>query len=532
MAAVNDYIFLRQKDFLKQRGNNFVKLIAETKTDILKNAIKQQTKRQEMRFSEISGEDMQNLHDILHSEELIKKLNASVLDSSPIDMAFPGAREAIAKLVPEIKSIGQNAQEVKEKIDEVLNTFDKYNPTIRDAYYKAIKYQFIARNTTGVKKSWGKTEEERIYESIMSSTYKGKIFWYPLGTESREGINQSLLRLYMLRGLLDSDFVKDNENFWNSIGDKINDWMGDIKDMLTEWAILKAYVKGESDFFSALENSLHVNLQNATLSGSQTSGVGVDIERRFSKDGEFGEWYEELKKYRMDELKLDKREAGSIYNVKNNKTNVSDIQIRSSDSSIEGIVGITIKDYEQISFNNEGHLINIHIQDNTPLLTLLTREANLTPSELITLINMGATLPAFGENDLLYGSWNAFKETIPYRATLAALAGFDGANDQAFYMSLNGRIFTIQQVLSSMLEVVTSKRVAAHATISGHGLDRDYLQLINAQSYVDISDNFKTPREAAEERSKKTKLAVMNEFYNTKVAISISLANLSQYISG
>lgn len=168
----------------------------------------------------------------------------------------------------------------------------------------------------------------------------------------------------------------------------------------------------------------------------------------------------------MDELKLDKREAGSIYNVKNNKTNVSDIQIRSSDSSIEGIVGITIKDYEQISFNNEGHLINIHIQDNTPLLTLLTREANLTPSELITLINMGATLPAFGESDLLYGSWNAFKETIPYRATLAALAGFDGANDQAFYMSLNGRIFTIQQVLSSMLEVVTSKRVAAHATIS------------------------------------------------------------------
>ena len=51
MAAVNDYIFLRQKDFLEQRGDNFVKLIAETKTDILKNAIKQQTKRQEMRFS-------------------------------------------------------------------------------------------------------------------------------------------------------------------------------------------------------------------------------------------------------------------------------------------------------------------------------------------------------------------------------------------------------------------------------------------------------------------------------------------------
>lgn len=546
MAAVNDYIFLTQQHFLEQRGNNYGHLLQDTKQDILKNAIKQQTARQEQRFQSVSGKTLEELHDILHSENLIKELNSEQEIDSAVDAYYPNAREAIANLSGEIKQAGTNVEEFKKVLDNFLSKIDQDFPLLRDNYYKAIKANFMANRLWGKVAARGDTEEARLYAAIMDSNYRMKVFRYPIAELNDSNLNSipsELLRLYTLRGLLDSSLT-DRDGFWDGVGKSVLNWVGQIKNWLAENAVLKAYVQGDSKFFEKLLDELHVDIKNTSLSGSQTSGVGISVTQRFEENGDLKSLYEELKQYREKQGYGDR--SGNIYSIRNAHTNVSDIKITSSDSNVTGFIGITVKDYESLKIAADGNLLNVHIQSNTPLLTLLLREANFSVSDLITFINIGATIPGFGDRnkyletgdrdsrlggDMLVGIWNNLKEQLPYRAVLAALAGFDTSDDQAFFMALNGKIFTIQQVLSSMLDVVNNNQVAAHlTTISGQGLNQWYLRDINDAAFSPVRKG-QTIEEAKQERSSNVRQAIMNEFYETKLNVSISLANLSQYIS-
>ena len=103
---------------------------------------------------------------------------------------------------------------------------------------------------------------------------------------------------------------------------------------------------------------------------------------RFKEDPTLAAMYE----------RLAKEQGGQVYSIRNNKTNVADINIKVNQNGVIGTAGISVKDYRLNDITDGNKAYNIHTQSNTPLLTFLLRECEFTTSELVTLMNVGAAL--------------------------------------------------------------------------------------------------------------------------------------------
>ena len=114
-----------------------------------------------------------------------------------------------------------------------------------------------------------------------------------------------------------------------------------------------------------------------------------------------------------------------------------------------------------------------------------------------------------------------------YRSILGTLASIDAADDQVFYMSLNGRLFTISSILQNIQENLNrEKNVAGLNVITGEGFNRNIYQNINRKNF----DENGTREEAAQMRSQNTLTEAMSVLQDTKVQTSLNFYNLKNLL--
>ncbi len=514
MPAVNDYIFLLQNDFIAQRGGNINALISKTKGSILQRAVEQH----EQRLAAFGGGDLKKARSILENEDLMKQMNQQIEEPTATAAAFPATFEAALQVFESANSKIIDASEFSQRLDNFLSTLDNeyFGVGLKEEYYRQVRGNFIANRALGRQIGSQATVEERMYASLMDSKYTGKAFYLnktEIGSKVEASkLNSSVGKIYALKGLIDAGGAGDSQNFWQDVAYRIKKWMNDFLGSVGEVAFYEAFVKGESQFFKSLKG--HINTRFfAQLSGNSTSGVNFDC--RFSEDPTLTAMYKRLEK----ELG-----SGKAYSVRNNKTNVSDINIKINQDGVVGTAGISVKDYRLNDITDGSKAFNIHTQSNTPLLTFLLRECEFSTSELVTLMNVGAALYTV---DSLAGAWETIQEQVKYRGILATLAGLEGTTDQVYYMALNGRIFTMSQILNNIRQNVEAGKNVSIISYDGPGFDRDRYQQINRNNFVDEGDR----DVAAQMRSEQTQAQLMALLYSTKVSTSLNLYGLSSLLT-
>lgn len=539
-TAVNSYIFYTQEDFLKQRNKNIASLVNVSKKQILSNALSKQQERNKRVFR---TQDLSEISELIHNEGLLKGFNQGQVGDTAMAISFPNTLEAAMELLSSIEKGITNVRKFNETLNAFVNTVDEeYLKLTAGAgsskYFNAIRNNFIANKSLGVQKAKGKTPEERIYETMMTSTYKGKAFSFSGKIEQNnigDITNQSLGKIYTLSNLLSQELKQaggisgssmfkpgSNKDFWENVGIKLKGWIQNFFAVAAETAAFNAFVKGEHEFFKELTSKIGPHTVNMT--GSTRQGVGFDV--RFQEDPQLEAMFKRLEQLRKDK---GSQSAGAAWNIRNDKTAVSDVMLQVTNGGVESYIGVSVKDYRGMNITADGTAYSFHTQSNTSLLTLLLREAGFTTSELITLFNIGATIPKEGK-DRMVGAWEKIKTQVTYRAMFAALAGLDNTNDQIFYMALNGRLFTMQDIIETMIKNVDNgKDVAFLHLVKGDGLNRARYQEINKDNFVLLNKN-NTKDEAKLERSNQVIAELMDLLQETKVNTSVSILGLNQLL--
>jgi hypothetical protein len=94
-------------------------------------------------------------------------------------------------------------------------------------------------------------------------------------------------------------------------------------------------------------------------------------------------------------------------------------------------------------------------------------------------------------------------------------------------MALNGRIFTMSQILNNIRQNVEAGKNVSIISYDGPGFDRDRYQQINRNNFVDEGDR----DVAAQMRSEQTQAQLMALLYSTKVSTSLNLYGLSSLLT-
>lgn len=229
-----------------------------------------------------------------------------------------------------------------------------------------------------------------------------------------------------------------------------------------------------------------------------------------------------------------------IQTQQKNKTAWDNANMRASKSDAyfqitkDGVVvrqGLSVKDYKSVSVSADGHIqsATIDIQKGTPLLTLLTREANLSSAQMHTLFQVLAFHT--DESDEGVGSffianlWEDMMDKIKYLAFLDTIAGFTNELDQAMYFVFNRNIYSMWDIMGYFQKVNDYKDAIRWTAMNGGTLEyEDYHSLDTWEG-----TKWRANKEKAETRSNRSSSLMAQQMYDTKVEVKIHIADIAAF---
>ncbi len=178
------------------------------------------------------------------------------------------------------------------------------------------------------------------------------------------------------------------------------------------------------------------------------------------------------------------------------------------------------------SWKNDIQTVDVKVQDGTPLLTLLMREANFSGVQMYDIFQLAGAHSGAKTTENLEMQWNELMNLAKYEAVLDCIAGLpteNAANGQVYWVNINDTFFTVSDILTNIKNYGdVSLLYSSSNNTSVKGLERG--------SYVDINEfvepKGKTVRQAAWERSNKALKDIPDLMYKTKIRVSISLKEM------
>lgn len=178
------------------------------------------------------------------------------------------------------------------------------------------------------------------------------------------------------------------------------------------------------------------------------------------------------------------------------------------------------------SWKKDIQTVDIKVQDGTPLLTLLMREAKFSGVQMYDIFQLAGGVGGKKPMGDLEAQWNELMNLAKYEAVLDCIAGIpteNAANGQVYWVNINDIFYTVSDILKNIRDYGdVSLLYSSSSNTSMKGLDR--------QSYVAINyfvpQTGKTREEAAWERSNRAMKEIPNLMYQTKIRVNISLKEM------
>lgn len=178
------------------------------------------------------------------------------------------------------------------------------------------------------------------------------------------------------------------------------------------------------------------------------------------------------------------------------------------------------------SWKKDIQTVDIKVQDGTPFLTLLMREAKFSGVQMYDIFQLAGGVGGKKPMGDLEAQWNELTNLAKYEAVLDCIAGIpteNAANGQVYWVNINDAFFTVSDILENIRDYGdVSLLYSSSNDKSNKGLER--------QSYVKINrfepQDGKSRREAAWIRSNRAMKEIPNLMYQTKIRVNISLKEM------
>lgn len=296
---------------------------------------------------------------------------------------------------------------------------------------------------------------------------------------------------------------------------KYNSWVTWINTHAAETGFSIGTLKGNKEVLERLQKA---NIKIDT----SLSGESFDVKTTFQPDSEIQKMLDLID---TGFNKKDVKNNSATSNVLAKKTSKSDVAFSYSDGKVSASIGVNVKDYtDRIDINKAYY--DFKIQDSTPLMTLLIREAGLKGNQMTQLFNLAAVHGrGRGSNVGLEGQWNSLMDSVKYKALLNTIAGFTPP-EEAYYISINGNLWTMSDFLYHILS--SNSTVQWQPEKNPAGLLRSTYVGMNhwLTSNHTGGKRFVVNPKKAGKRSDQAKASISNQMYATKIRVEVRLSEL------
>ena len=200
-----------------------------------------------------------------------------------------------------------------------------------------------------------------------------------------------------------------------------------------------------------------------------------------------------------------------------------DVKLTVTKNGIVIDLGFSVKSGDQLNVINVNGLqnANITLQNRTPLVALIAREANMGQDSLLGVLQL---LVAHGNEEVLDANWEMMKENIWYNALLSLLSG-STLGGQALFMVIGNKVVSIGTILERVMENQNNiYSLTARVRNQNEGsLDRAHYMSLN--KWIEPTDAPKVQQALI--RSDITWQTASKLFYNTKVSVDLNIRDLS-----
>lgn len=300
--------------------------------------------------------------------------------------------------------------------------------------------------------------------------------------------------------LVGKDFDINDPEFIQELCGKAARWVAELDKTAKEYSKGMVYLAGNKKLADVLKNVEHTFIMTGN-SNFETSFIPDPEQERFFKE-------------------ID----NALGRAKRKKKSKSDFGFYVGEDMVSGFIGVNAKNYKE-NLNPNASSATFKLQDETPLLTLMAREAGMSGNDIFKVIQ---TLVARGNSErtaTLNDSWEKIKKTIAYKSFLSCLAGLENSVDQSYYMAIGGKFYTISDVFQHIRKSAGSDVILRIAKKEGGvGFNRSTYTELN-KSKFQKNPSLSRVRNAME-RSSLVEKGSTEYLYNAKMRIEIKLSEL------
>lgn len=553
-------------DSMSRRQSNFIDAAANSK--------------------DLTQEQKEALELVFDKDSWLKDINSGVDKDmkSGVELSFPTVEEAFQTFQSVVNSLDGDVSDLKtyaDALDEFIDSLDDYlGRDTLNTYTRIVRDKFLYSSRTGsnsgkaLKKSllsqgYSPTTagEAKIIQTIIGK-YSGGVFKVDNTTApgntngvttKAERMSRALGQLATLSASLNMAYgengnselqgVIEGSDFRNKIVSLTRKLLQDSHSVMGEVSVAEQAAQVISGYkeldkqISKLDDILKVE-STRRAGGNHVFAAYAETVLSGSGKGDSKKYND---KFMQDIASLDTKAVG--VNLANRLEKLShSTRFRKADVSLTVgggesdradvmSIGISVNDYDKVSFTDDGLGISkasIHLQSSTPFIALLLRDAAISTNDVVGIMNIAAARNVnpgpggmAGRTDDTYTSefneaWENVKQQAAYRSLLSALAGSGEEYDNVFFMSVNGRVFAISDILQNVYDNISIANLGPKIGTSSSLLDRNVYQGLN----VYVGKPYKLNRAEGLQRSDSVYGPIARSLYNAKISTNLDIANL------
>lgn len=509
-----DYIHYFYRNY--DNNDSFLPNFLNDRKSILSEQIKTFNSRKSEYNQLAETEEFGELMDeILQGNAIQQILENSEIDE--VEVKEIGSIEEAENKINQIDGLVQQMQAIKEKIENILNeslSQDKIN-----AYSRAIVNEYIATEGSGMNYTQA---AQKIITDLLERNNESFFKLKGSAGASEKYLSNTIRKLLAEIGALDIAIGNNNAVPTSSTikhGSTISGTANTQNEVLAELsAKTGGYLRNVNG--AALEIALAKAFEDATgkmldensklkASVSHSGSKRVSVKALFSPE--------------LDSL--DSRIKNNRSSA--NKISKSDVGISVSDGSVTAQIGFSVKNYTSLSLTGSGQTerVSLKLQDGTPLYTLMKRELGMDYNQIIGVLNILSSHPDSGGTSVnqLNKIWENLKDTMQYKALLAALAGLT-KEESAMYLVVNNKIFDIGKILEVISAGLNDTTVMDKVTMSSNNAGFSRSTYMSSNTWEGNSKIANYP--SAISRSYHALNFGLQELYNTKIKIELNISTL------
>lgn len=512
--TITDFTGFYPKDYIHYHAENadlvdLDRIISQSKKNILQRStlsgLKQREKLRKETLINLQGVEAKEA-EALFNGDMFRPLNyIGVTNGDSVKLADMPISEAIGilnNIDPKINSIDIFCKQAKATIDQYLSDnniktmFDSYATQVLDAYAQK----------TGLS---GGAVARGIISDLLSRSSEG--FFHAIGQENALGtaVTKMIAATKALQdppadmgtmtvkhsGSKKTTQASDSQILEELIL-KFNKWANYQNSITAETAFALMTLKGNKEILQKLED-------NKIKVDSSIGGKNFSVTRRFHPDGQAKKLLGQIK----DALERATRA----------KKSKADVSFYVTEGGVRTDVGVSVKNYKnKISPTKKTY--DMTIQQGTPLLTMLLREAALSGTRMNEIYNLAAV---HGDSASLNAQWAQLIEYLKYKSLLNTLAGFTGP-EESYYISINGNLWTMTDFINHIINSDSIVQWSEYKDSQTGGLTRDVYVRQNRW----VAPSRRNPYKGLT-RSKNLQESISGIMYATKLKVDIRLSELA-----